>query len=102
MSADLLARYSFTGRISLLHVQLLFEERDLFRLRFEIAVMRVPENEVQSDQSRLDVIQFMLLACAQILSLDGLVHLPGEEVIDTAAGPVRVISSRVSGPGVCE
>src|SRR5712664_4430468 len=48
------------------------------------------EHEVQSDQPRLDVLQFVLLAGPQILPLDGLVHLPSEKVIDTPAGAVRV------------
>src|SRR5712691_58815 len=43
------------------YVPFLLKERDLLRLRFQIALLGVPEDEVQSNQPRSDVLQFVLL-----------------------------------------
>jgi hypothetical protein len=78
--------------VGVAHVALIGKAGDLLALSLQVVVLWVSHNEVQGDEVRLDILQFVLLACSQIFSLDRLTHLPGEHVIDPSPGAVRVIA----------
>lgn len=51
------------------------------------------EHKIQRNQARFYVFHFVLLASSEILSLDGLVDLPSEKMVDALTRPISAICS---------
>ncbi len=77
---------------SIAHFPVPIKERDLLGFRLEMVKLRVPEDKVQGDQPCLHVGQLVLPSRPQVLPIGRLVHPPGEKVIYTRTGPIRVIA----------
>ena len=55
---------------------------DLFGLSFQVALVRVGENEVQNEESGLNEVLRVAPPVAQVLSVDGAIESPGIEVVN--------------------
>src|SRR5260370_35686005 len=67
------------------NLQLVTEEGDLFRLRFQVFPLRVREDKIEHSDAPLDVFDFVLPAIADVLAVDLAVETHREEVIDRSA-----------------
>src|SRR6266851_4836978 len=66
-------------------LQLVTEEADLFRLRFQVFPLRVREDKIEHSDAPLDVFDFVLPAIADVLAVDLAVESAREQVIDRSA-----------------
>src|SRR5882762_2495716 len=65
--------------------QLITEKANLFRLRFQIPVLWVGKDKIQNSNASLNVLDFVLSAVAEVLTVDLTVQPPRKQVVDDPA-----------------
>jgi len=76
------------GKQALFHLEALDEVPALLLGRLEVVFLRMSEDKVEREKSRLDVRQFVFAAIPQVTLADGGINFPGTKLKDQASARV--------------